>query len=681
MASASLTISPDRPPVVTAANVTLGIGQASVTASSLFSATDPDGDSIATYAVKDTGSGHFVLNGVAQANNQEIDVTAAQLSQLTYQSVPGSSSVDNVQVRVNDGTLWSNWASFTVAAPPVVIESVGSTGLVLVGNNYFFDPVAGGTGPELKYNGAAVTVGEFSTYTPVGVEQTSSGYEVAFKNASAGQFSIWNTDSNGNFLSFMAYSGTSTALETLESSFHQDLNGDGVIGLPSPPPPTVIESFGSTSLVLVGNNYFFDPVAGGTGPELKYNGAAVTVGEFSPYTPVGVEQTSSGYEVAFKNASAGQFSIWNTDSNGTFLSFMAYSGTSTALESLESSFHQDLNGDGVIGLPSPPPPTVIESFGSTSLVQVGSNYFFNPVAGGSGPELKYNGAPVVVGDFSPYTPVGVEQTSGGYEVAFKNAGTIQFSIWNTDSNGNFLSFAAYSGTSTALETLETSFHQDLNADGVIGIYAAPSTTLQISNPLSGTSGAATIGAGATLELGAADSSSVTFSSSTGMLKLDSPTMFSGLINNFAGNGTLSGSDQIDLKGINSNSVQDSFSNGVLTVTAGASTFALDFNGSYTLANFKFANDGSGGTIVYDPPVPVNSGTGIGDPQTDTFRFGWHSLRPSDPASAPFHELQLKVEPMIVVEPAGLENHIHTDHNGTDWLSHVAGLHGDGFLLR
>ena len=84
----------------------------------------------------DTGSGHFVLNGVVQANNQEIDVTAAQLSQLTYQSVPGSSA-DTVQVRVNDGTLWSNWTSFTVTAPPVVIQTDGSTTLTEIGNTFY----------------------------------------------------------------------------------------------------------------------------------------------------------------------------------------------------------------------------------------------------------------------------------------------------------------------------------------------------------------------------------------------------------------------------------------------------------------------------------------------------------------------------------------------------------------
>ena len=61
------------------------------------------------------GGGHFVLNGVAQGTNQEIDVTAAQLSQLSYQSGSGA---DTLWVRANDGTQWGNWSSsFTVTAP------------------------------------------------------------------------------------------------------------------------------------------------------------------------------------------------------------------------------------------------------------------------------------------------------------------------------------------------------------------------------------------------------------------------------------------------------------------------------------------------------------------------------------------------------------------------------------
>ena len=344
---------------------------------------------------------------------------------------------------------------------PVTIEAFGSTSLVQLGADFFFDNISSGSGPELKYNGAPVFAGQFAPYVPVGVEQTATGYEVALKNAGANLFSIWNTDSNGNFLSYAVYSGASTALESLETSFHQDLNGDGTIGVVT----TVIEALGSTSLTEVGNNYFLDSISSGTGPELKYAGVPVVAGQFAPYVPVGVEQTAGGYEVALKDAGANLFSIWNTDSNGNFLSYAVYWGSSTALETLETSFRQDLNGDGTIGVVT----TVMEALGSTSLTEVGNNYFLDSISSGTGPELKYNGAPVVDGQFAPYVPIGVEQTAGGYEVTFKNSGANLFSIWNTDSNGNFLSYAVYSGTSTALESLETSFHQDLNGDGVIGV--------------------------------------------------------------------------------------------------------------------------------------------------------------------------------------------------------------------
>ena len=63
----------------------------------------------------------------------------------------------------------------------------------------------------------------------------------------ADQYKVWNTDNSGNFVSsaFDFASGTSAVLKSFETSFQQDLNGDGLIG---PHAPTVIESFGSTSL-------------------------------------------------------------------------------------------------------------------------------------------------------------------------------------------------------------------------------------------------------------------------------------------------------------------------------------------------------------------------------------------------------------------------------------------------
>ena len=123
-----------------------------------------------------------------------------------------------------------------------MIQTDGSTSLVRVGGNYFFNPVGGGTGPEFKYNGTAVTVGEFSGWSPIGVVQTASGYDVAWKNTATGLYTVWLTDGNGNFLSqpIGAVSGTSTVLEQYETTFNQDLNGDGMIGIPPATKPAAI---------------------------------------------------------------------------------------------------------------------------------------------------------------------------------------------------------------------------------------------------------------------------------------------------------------------------------------------------------------------------------------------------------------------------------------------------------
>ena len=58
---------------------------------------------------------------------------------------------------------------------------------------------------------------------------------------------------------------------------------------------------GSTSLAEIGGNYFLFAAGGTTGPELQYNGAAVTAGEFGGWNPIGAVQTANGYEVAWQN--------------------------------------------------------------------------------------------------------------------------------------------------------------------------------------------------------------------------------------------------------------------------------------------------------------------------------------------------------------------------------------------
>src|SRR5262249_2421797 len=226
----------------------------------------------------------------------------------------------------------------------------------------------------------------------------ASGYDIAWKDASSGAYTVWTTDANGNYIAnaIGPSSGNSYAVESFETIFNQDLNGDGIVGLKT----TVIQVDGATSLKEGGPNFFL--YQNGSGPELKYAGAAVTQGEFGTWTPIGAVQTASGYEIAWKDASDGLYTVWSTDSNGNYLTNLigAVPGNSYALESLETTFNQDLNSDGIIGLPTP----TLHSSDLTSLTEVGPNFFL--YQNGSGPELKYAGAAVTQGEFGTWTPIG-----------------------------------------------------------------------------------------------------------------------------------------------------------------------------------------------------------------------------------------------------------------------------------
>ena len=63
------------------------------------------------------GGGHWSINGVPQASNQDILVNASQLSQVTYQAGSGT---DTIYLRATDGLHFGAWTSgVTVANAPV----------------------------------------------------------------------------------------------------------------------------------------------------------------------------------------------------------------------------------------------------------------------------------------------------------------------------------------------------------------------------------------------------------------------------------------------------------------------------------------------------------------------------------------------------------------------------------
>jgi FecR protein len=135
------------------------------------------------------------------------------------------------------------------------------------------------------------------------------------------------------------------------------------------------------------------------------------------------------------------------------------------------------------------------------------------------------------------------------------------------------------------------------------------------------SGIATIDNGMTLDISSASSETVTFandSGTTGTLVLHDSREFTGVITGFAGDGTLSNSDLIDLKDFafsslsNETYVENSDgAGGTLTLSDGTQTTHINFSGNYVLQNFSFSSDGAGGTLIIDPPVSTAESSASG----------------------------------------------------------------------
>lgn len=431
------------------------------------------------------GGGYYLAWKVAGADQYTVWTTDSNGNYVSalFGTVSGNSSA----LRSVESTFHQDLNGDGVIGTPTlqaVIESSGSTYLTEVGNNfYLYD--GNGVGPSFNFGGGPFAANEFGAWALIGAEKvTGGGYYVAWRYLGTDQYTVWTTDSAGNYVSalFGVVSGSSSALESLEPTFHQDLNGDGVIGVPGGSPIT-IESSGSTNLTQVGNNfYFYD--ANATGPSFKFGGSPYTAGSFGAWKPVGVEQVAGGYYIAWEVPGADQYTVWTTDNNGNYISalFGTVSGSSSALRSIETTFHQDLNHDGVISVPTGT--SVIESSGSTYLTQVGNNfYLYN--SGGTGPSFNFGGAPFTANEFGGWALIGAEQvTGGGYYLAWRYLGTDQYTVWTTDSNGNYSSvlLGVVSGSNSSLESLESTFHQDLNGDGIVGVPGPAGASPQAGGP-------------------------------------------------------------------------------------------------------------------------------------------------------------------------------------------------------
>jgi hypothetical protein len=177
-------------PVVSASDRSASSGQL-FAANTLFTVSDSDNDSMTVYGFYDAtsagSSGHFELNGTSLPAEQNIYVSAAQLSQLAFRA-GGPGSHDDLFVAAYDGTGWSTWSEFHIDTPnsnhlPVVSaasraaisgQQLGAGSLFSVSDADhdaitmfgFYDATSSGSSGHFELNGVPLSASQNIYVTP-----------------------------------------------------------------------------------------------------------------------------------------------------------------------------------------------------------------------------------------------------------------------------------------------------------------------------------------------------------------------------------------------------------------------------------------------------------------------------------------------------------------------------------
>ena len=577
--------------------------------------TDANGEGGSTYAA---GMGSVGADGTL---SQTIATTAGQTYTLSFWLQNEGSTGNDFKAIWNGQTLLSltNAAQFGYTEYTDTVTATGST------TTLEFSAANASSQWDLD-NISLTTVGSTTTPPPaapvISGGAANSNESVTLKGTAPDGSTVTVSDTGGTLgtataSSTGAWSFTTAALSAASYAFTAtDTTSAGTSAASSPFDVTVTSSspppdLPAAPVISTGVENSNESVAlTGTAPD----GSTVTVSDGGA-TALGTATASSTGAWSFTTAdlAAGSYAFTATDttSAGTSATSSAFDVTVPSSSPPPSGSNLVANGNFATG-----DFTDWTLGGNYTSQNPGPEIFIDTNAEGGSTYAAGMGSIGADGTLSQTIATTAGQT---YTLSFwlQNEGSTgnDFkAIWNGQTllsltNAAQFGYTEYTDTVTATGSTTTLEFSAANAPSqwdLDNISLTSGTSPATTNSLAGSSGSTTIATGAMIEIAAADTASVTFQGSTGTLLLDQPSTFSGKIFGFSGNGHLSGSDQIDLKGINYNSVQDSYADGVLTVTDGTDTVKLDFNGSYTLANFDFASDGSGGTIVYDPPVPTSN---------------------------------------------------------------------------
>jgi hypothetical protein len=518
-------------------------------ATSLFTATDADTDSVVQYDFWDSGQagGHWLLNGVALPNNQDNYVPVAQLSQVTYR---GGNGTETIYERATDGIQFGAWvainATGTDTAPVVTATNanvsvshqtpVSATSL-FTASDADGDPIvqydfwdSGSAGGTWLLNGNPLLLGMDNFVSAAQLSQ------VTYRGG-AGTETIWERASDGvQYSAWVSLNATDTApVSTPVQSEVSAVN---------------LKTFAVSSLFTVNDVDGDTPTQydvwsnGGGGGHWMVGSTVLGAAQDNFLTPAQFAQLTyvagTSTDTIWVRASDGlRYGAWPngvtvTDApvaNPVANNTVTTSGHTFAATSLFTA--SDADGD--------------------NLTQSPAQYDFWDTGSGGGSWMLNNTALAPNQD----NVVNATQLS---QVTYK-AGSGTDTLWVRASDGTF------------------------------GPWSSPFT---VSDPPQ----EQTVQAGETLEVASPFSGSVTFAGATGTLKLDDSASFTGTV---AG---ISGADALDLADIDPlKAQQPSFAGnsagGTLTVTDGTHTANIALLGNYMASTFAPSSDGHGGTNLVD----------------------------------------------------------------------------------
>ena len=584
--SALFTVTTHAVPTVHGQNVAVAENAAIQGSSLITSISNPSNDNISEYAFYDAGggNGHFTVNGVSEPDCQWFYVAASNLGEVDYVggSSPGS---DTLHVQVYDATAatWSSPSALTVT----------TTGSVLPLQYKGFDYVA-------FYNGAYENSDSLPSLAQTGANSIEATLDYGIDAQTSQVVADPNyTDSLSGLGDTIAQAeglGLSVMVRPLIDFLDPTESAPYSVGewRQDYHPTNVAAFFASYQQMIVAEA----EVAQANGAQMLSIGAELdqlTGPQYLSYWTNIIDAVREVFSGALTYSAS-----WNTASDVSFWNQLNYEGIDCYVplsNAANPTLQQLVNGWLNPATPSSNP-NAYAVIGSQSPIQ-----YLESLA-------QQSGKPLI------FTELGYANDAGAAADPSASGNSpdpaLQAELYQA-----FFQAWAQSGSSSLIGTYFWEWDPSGSTSNVgpnIDSFSPQNSPAQ-AQATAGFEVAETIATGATIEIGGADSGTVTFAGATGILKLDDAPAFSGQIYNLTGTGNLSSSDQIDLKDVSYGpgttvSYTGDASGGTLTVSdAQHDTARISLVGNYENSTFTLSNDGSGGTVVVDPPLsqdPANS---------------------------------------------------------------------------